>query len=996
MNTADRSAQPSRLQAGGLIDRQQTRRFRFDGREYAGFAGDTLASALVANDVRLVARSFKYHRPRGILSAGSEEPNALVELRSGARREPNTPATVIELYDGLEANSQNRWPSLRFDVQALNGLLSPLFVAGFYYKTFMWPASFWEKVYEPVIRRAAGLGRSPTKPDPDHYEKCWAHCDVLVIGGGAAGLSAALTAARTGARVLIADEDFLLGGRCLADRRTIDGKPAAAWAADVVAQLRSMPDVRVLPRTTVFGAFDDGAYGAVERVNDHLPVPAEFEPRQRLWRIATKQVVLAAGAIERPLVFGDNDLPGVMLAGAVRAYVNRYAACPGRRAVIFTDNDESWTTAADLAAAGAEVAAVVDSRDAATVSALSRRFPNIEAVAGDVTRARGGRSVEAVEITTRDGQRRRIACDLLAVSGGWSPTLHLTSHRGLRPRWDESRSIFIPGELPPGQQVAGAANGDFTLREALHGGARLGQAAAAAAGFAGVLPAMSEVDEESTRRQTLWRVRNAQGKCFVDFQSDVTAADVELAEREGYRSVEHLKRYTTLGMATDQGKTSNVTAIAVVAELTSRSIGETGVTTFRPPYTPVAMGALAGHHRGRDFRPTRLPPSHLWAQEQGAVFVEAGPWLRAQWFPRPGETGWMEPVCREVKATRSAVGICDVSTLGKIDVQGPDALTFLDRVYANGWASLAIGRARYGIMLREDGFVIDDGTAARLGAHRYLITTTTANAVSVYQHLQFCHQVLWPELDLQFVSVTDQWAQFAVAGPRSRELLECVIDKRCDIGNAAFPYMAAGEVTLNDGQRARLFRISFSGELAYEIAVPARRGDALMRQLFAAGADLGVTAYGLEALNVMRIEKGHCTGNELNGQTTAFDLGLGRMLSTQKDFIGAVMARRAALLDPGRPRLVGIRPVDGNARLSGGMHFVPQDAARTAASDQGHVTSVGYSPILNQWIGLGLLTRGAGRHGEKVLACDPLRGQETLVEICLPVFVDPEGVRLRV
>jgi sarcosine oxidase subunit alpha len=737
-------------------------------------------------------------------------------------------------------------------------------------------------------------------------------------------------------------------------------------------------------------------YGAVEKVNDHLPVPPQFEPRQRLWRIVAKQAVLASGSIERPLVFGNNDLPGVMLAGAVRTYLNRYAVCPGKRAVVFTDNDDGWTTARDLIAAGVSVSAVVDPREEAVVADLARQVPNVEAISGEITGARGGRAVQAVEVTNRKGSSRRIDCDLVAVSGGWSPTLHLTSHRGHRPRWDEARSIFVPGHVPPGMQVAGAANGEFTLREALQHGQRLGLEAAAASGFKGLPSAAPQVDDESTRRTPLWRVRTAQGKCFVDLQNDVTDSDLELADREGFRSVELLKRYTTLGMATDQGKTSNVTAIALVAAQTSRSIAETGVTTFRPPYTPVAMGALAGHHRGKDFRPTRLPPSHAWAQEQGAAFIEAGPWLRAQWFPRPGESGWMEPTCREVRATRTAVGICDVSTLGKIDVQGPDAAKFLDRLYANGYSSLAVGRVRYGIMLREDGFVMDDGTAARLGEQRFLITTTTANAVAVYQHMHLCHQVLWPELDVQFVSVTDQWAQFSVAGPRSRELLRRVLDPRSDIGNEAFPYMACGSVTMVDGQPARLFRISFSGELAYEIAVPAKRGDALIRKLFAAGADLGATPYGLEALNVMRIEKGHCTGNELNGQTTAFDLGLGRMASTQKDYIGSAMARRPVLLDPERPRLVGIRTVDPNAKLCGGMHFLARGADRTAANDQGHVSSVGYSPILNQWIGLGLVKRGPERIGETLLAVDLLRGEEALVEVCAPVFVDPEGARLRV
>jgi sarcosine oxidase subunit alpha len=820
---------------------------------------------------------------------------------------------------------------------------------------------------------------------------------VLVIGGGAAGLSAAHTAASTGARVVLADEDFMFGGRCLSERRTIGGQPVSAWATEVVTSLRAMPEVRLLPRTTVFGNFDDGVFGAVERVNDHVATPPPHEPRQRLWRIVAKQTILASGSIERPLVFGDNDLPGVMLAGAVRTYLNRFAVSPGRCAVVFTDNDDGWRTAPDVLAGGGKVAAVVDPRDPAIVMQLARRYPDVEAVNGVVVRALGGRAVEAVEIEVRGGTRRRIDCDLLAMSGGWSPTLHLTSHKGHRPRWDEERSIFVPDKLPPGLQVAGAANGNLKLSDALFAGQRLGLSAATAAGFPGTAPqAPPPVGEESTARQPLWRVRNATGKSFVDFQNDVTTDDLELAGREGFRSVEHLKRYTTLGMATDQGKTSNVTAIALMAEQTDKTIAASGATTFRPPYTPVTMGALAGHHRGGDFRPTRLTPSHAWAKEQGAVFVEVGPWLRAQWFPRGGESGWQEPVCREVRAVRSAVGICDVSTLGKIDVQGRDAAKFLDRLYANGYGTLAVGRSRYGIMLREDGFVKDDGTVARLADNRYLITTTTAHAVAVYQHMHFCHQVLWPELDVQFVSVTDQWAQFAVAGPRSRELLERALDRTCDIGNTAFPYMANGEITLANGLRGRLYRISFSGELAYEIAVPARSGEMVIRQLFAAGADLGVTAYGLESLNVMRIEKGHMTGNELNGQTTAYDLGLGRMCSTQKDYIGATMARRSFLLEPGRRRLVGIRTVDPKARLSGGMHFVPKGAAATAANDHGHVSSVCYSPILNRWIGLGLLQHGPERYGEEIMVVDPLRSQKALVEVCAPVFVDPEGARLRV
>ncbi len=983
------SLQPNRLATGGLADRSKPLSFRFDGREYSGYAGDTLASALLASGVKLFGRSFKYHRPRGLFSAGPEEPNALVELRTGARREPNTRATVVELYEGLEAHSQNRWPSLAVDVQALNGLFAPLFGAGFYYKTFMWPAAFWEKLYEPLIRRAAGLGRAAVLPDPDHYEKCWSFCDVLVVGAGPAGLMAALTAGRAGARVILADEDFAPGGRCLAEQQPIDGDSGANWVTRTLAELRSLPEVQLLPRTTVFGCFDHGAYGAVERVSDHLATPPPLQPRQRLWRIAARRVVLASGAIERAPVFADNDRPGVMLAGAVRSYINRFAVCPTKRAVVFTDNDDGWRTAQDLRAAGAEVVAVIDPRERSPAS------PGLRHLRGVVSRACGGQTLQSVEIST-GGTRERLHCDLLAVSGGWMPSLHLASHRGERPRWDESRGIFLPERLPGDMAVAGAANGEFTLAEALAAGQRAGIDAALALGFRVALGALPATGPESAAREALWQVPGARGKAFVDLQNDVTTSDIYLARQEGFTSVEHLKRYTTLGMATDQGKTSGVSGIALLAASTGRSIAATGTTTFRPPYTPVALGALAGPHRGREFRPTRLTPSHGWAERRGAVFVEAGEWLRAQYFPLPGEKDWLESVTREATAVRKAVGVCDVSTLGKIDVQGPDALVLLERVYANKLGSLTVGRARYALMLREDGIVMDDGTVARMAPDRYFITTTTANAGAVWQHMQYCHQVLWPELDAQLCSVTEQWAQFAVAGPRSRELLERIVDPGQDLSNSAFPYLAAGMLNVLGGVRGRLYRLSFSGELAYEIAVPAQHGEALVEALFSAGADLDVTPYGTETLGVLRIEKGHPAGGELSGQTTAHDLGLGRLLAPDKDYIGAVLAQRAALRATSRARLVGIKPVNRSERLYSGAHFIAVGAEATAAHDAGYVTSVVFSPALGHWIGLGLLANGPARHGEQLRACDPLRGRETHVEVCDPVFFDTEGGRLRV
>jgi heterotetrameric sarcosine oxidase alpha subunit len=994
---AARPRPSGRLAQGGAIDRSETLGFRFDGHLYLGHPGDTVASALLANGVRLVGRSFKYHRPRGILSAGPEEPNALVELRQGARREPNTRATTAELYDGLVARSQNRWPSLGFDVLSAGALAGPILAAGFYYKTFMWPASFWETVYEPLIRRAAGLGRAARAADPDGYEKAHAFCDLLVIGSGPAGLAAALAAGRSGARVILAEEDFRLGGRLMSDRRQIDGRDAALWLREAEAELAALPDMRVMRRTAVFGVYDGGTYGALERVADHLPEPPKHAPRQRLWRIVARRTVLAAGSIERPLVFGGNDLPGVMLAGAVRAYLNRFAVAPGRRAVVFANNDDAVRTVEDLAAASVAVRALVDPRPQVPAAVRAAvEAAGAEMLAGAVVlRADGGRQIQAVDIATADGRTLGLDCDLLAISGGWSPTLHLASHLGGKSVWDERRVAFLPGTPPPGMAVVGAAAGEFALAECLASGARAGAEAAVASGFAARPVSSTATDTESTAISPLWRVRDSRGKAFVDFQNDVTAKDVALAEREGFRAVEHLKRYTTLGMATDQGKTANVVGLALMADSTGRTIAETGVTAFRPPYVPVAISALAGPHRGPHFRPVRLPPAHTWAAEQGAIFTEAGLWLRAQYFPRPGETDWLETVNREVCAVRSGVGVCDVSTLGKIDIQGADAIELLERVYTNGWRTLPVGRARYGLMLREDGFVMDDGTTARLGPDHYLMTTTTANAARVFEHLEFCRQWLWPDLDVAIASVTDQWAQYAVAGPRSRDLLRRVIDPACDISNDAFPYGAAGEVTIAGGLPARLFRLSFSGELAYELAVPARYGDALIRRLMADGADLGIVPYGLEALGAMRIEKGHPAGGELNGQTTAHDLGMGRLLSTKKDFVGRALAARPALTDRSRPTLVGLRPVDRAARLRAGAHLLPQDVPTTAAHDQGHVTSVAYSPTLGHWIGLGLLANGPARLGEIVRACDPIRRGEALVEVVPPVFIDPQGERLR-
>jgi sarcosine oxidase subunit alpha len=988
--------QANRLNKGGLIDRSAALNFRFDGKAFSGFKGDTLASALVANGVKLVGRSFKYHRPRGILTAGSEEPNALVELRSGARREANTKATTAELYEGLEAASQNRWPSLNFDVMSVNQLFAPIFVAGFYYKTFMWPAKFWEAIYEPAIRRAAGLGRAAQVPDPDHYDKAWAHCDVVIAGSGPAGLAAALAAGRSGARVILCEEDFVLGGRLLADGGTIDGKPAAEWIARAVAELSAMPDVRIMTRATLFGVYDGGTYGAIERVNDHLPVPPEHQVRQRLWRIVAKRCVVAAGAIERPIVFAGNDTPGVMMASAMRSYINRHAATPARRIALFTNNEDGWRTAETAIAAGLQVAAVIDARPDVSPAhrslASKGGFPVLHGAVSGVDGGKGG--VRKISVSLTGGARAEVEADGLAVSGGWNPAVGLTSYHRGRPKWRDDIAAFVPNGAPPGMVASGAANGAFGLGACLREGFEAGAAAARDAGRSGNIGSMPVADDEAYSISPLWHVAG-KGKAFVDQQHDVTASDVELAQREGFQSVEHLKRYTTLGMATDQGKTSNVAGLAIMAAVSGKSIPDTGTTIYRPPYVPVAIGAFAGHHRDENFHATRLTPSHHWAAELGAVFVDTGLWKRAQWYPRAGDKDWLESVTREVKAVRSGVGFCDVSTLGKIDVHGPDAGAFLDRVYINAFSSLAVGKARYGLMLREDGIVYDDGTTSRLAEDHYFLTTTTAKAGLVMQHLEFCRQVLFPELDVQLTSVSDQWAQFSIAGPKTRDLLKEIVDPAEDLSNEGFPFMGAREVALRGGIKARLFRISFSGEMAFEISVPARYGEAMARNLMIAGKPFGVTPYGTEALGVMRIEKGHVAGPELNGTTTAGDLGLGKMMSTKKDFIGRVMAGREALVAPNRQVVVGIKPTDKARRLRSGAHIIPKGETPGPDNDQGYVTSVCFSPVLDQWIGLGLVERGRDRIGEIVRAHDPLRGEDYDVELCNSVFYDPDGGRQR-
>ena len=996
--------QSHRLAQGGVIDRSRTLDFSFDGNAYEGHPGDTLASALLANGVHLVGRSFKYHRPRGIVTAGADEPNALVQLARGARTEPNTRATQQELYQDLAAASQNRWPSLSFDLGALNGAFSALFPAGFYYKTFMWPPGpRWWLRYEHAIRRAAGLGRAPREPDPDHYEHRYAHCDVLVVGGGPAGLAAARAAASCGARVLLCDESASLGGSLRGASAAIDGAPAATWLAAQIGELSANGEVTLLPRTTAFGYYDQNLVGLVERVADHLAEPPPFTPRQRLWHVRAGVVVLASGALERGVAYAGNDLPGTMLAGAAQTYVARYGVKPGTRAVIFGNNDSAYEAAIRLHDAGVAVAAIADPRPR---TALSGDHPQRALAAGmavfpgsAIMRAHGRLRVAQVDlITVADGARQRIDCDLVCVSGGWNPAVHLYSQSRGKLRYDETLAAFVPDASPQAIVAAGAANGKFDLAAALIDGHAAGLAAAGRAGCtartANSAPAAPATS--SGPLQALWSVPSRHGsKCFVDWQNDVTVADIALAAREGYRSIEHLKRYTTLGMGTDQGKTSNIVGLAVLAAELGVAIPQVGTTTFRPPYTPVALGALAGHEVGADLEPTRHSAMHDWHVDHGARMLNAGLWKRPHSYPRPGESE-DDAASREARNVRTGVGLVDVSTLGKIELQGRDVPEFLNRVYINRWDTLAVGRCRYGVMLRDDGMVFDDGTTSRFGATHYVMTTTTLNAVNVMQHLEYLLQVDWPELDVFVTSVTEQWAAAALSGPMARQVLARLVS--IDVSNAAFPFLAVGDCQLAAGALripARLFRMSYSGELAYEIHVPVTQGRAMWEAVMAAGEAFGIMPYGTEAMSTLRIEKGHVVvGPEADGRTTADDLGLGKLVNAGKWCVGKPLLARPALVAPERWQLVGLTAIGGTIPRGGKLVADPEQATPTPML--GHVSSWCWSPNLEASIGLALLERGGARHGETLWAVSPLADARTKVRVGPPCFIDPDGERLRV
>ena len=1010
-----------RLPAGGRIDRRTRFHFTFNGKRYEGHAGDTLASALMANGVHVVARSWKYHRPRGIVASGVEEPNAVVQLETGAATVPNARATEVALYDGLVATSVNAWPSVDFDLMAVAGLFARVMPAGFYYKTFMWPKSLWRR-YEHYLRKAAGLGTAPTDPDPDRYDRMNAHCDVLVVGGGPAGLAAAWAAGTAGARVILADEQSEFGGSLLSHRDiaavaadpaadgTIGGGSPMAWVTRTVARLAPMPDVRLLPRSTVFGYHDHNFLTIAERLTDHLPPGERKGPRERVWRVRAKQVVLATGAMERPIVFANNDRPGVMLASAVSAYLNRYGVQPGTRAVIFTNNDSAYRTALRLASAGIEVAAVVDARPTPRGELPERvRRAGIEVIErAVVVDVRGTWRVAGVDVMSLDehgtavtGPVTTFACDLLAISGGWSPVVHLHAQSGGKPTYDDARACFVPGTAVQAERSAGAANGSFSLGACMAEGTAAGAEAARLAGFGAPLasfpPTVADVMEEPL--VPVWVAPSPRGidrgpKQFVDLQNDVSASDIVLAAREGYHSIEHAKRYTAMGFGTDQGKLGNINGMAILAQALGQDIPTTGTTTFRPNYTPVTFGAIAGPDLGDQFDPIRKTALHAWHEEHGALFENVGQWKRPWYFPKPGED-LHAAVARECLAARNRVAIMDASTLGKIDIQGPDAATLLDWVYTNAWSKLGIGRCRYGLMLDENGMVMDDGVTTRLGEHHYLMTTTTGGAARVMSWLERWLQTEWPHMKVYLTSVTDHWATAAIVGPDSRKVVESVCEG-IDFSAEAFPFMSAKEGRAA-GVPARVMRISFSGELAYEINVCANEARHVWDALMAAGEKFAITPYGTESMHVLRAEKGFIiVGQETDGSVTPIDLGMDWIVAKGKDFLGRRSLSRTDTARSDRKHLVGLLTDDPAAVLPEGGQVVAANAKeRVPVPMLGHVTSSYFSANLERAIALALVQNGRNRMGEKVRV-SMAGGRALTAAITKPIFLDPEGARQNV
>jgi len=996
-------SQDFRLDKIGLINRNKKISFKFNGKKYFGYEGDTLASALIANGVHLVGRSFKYHRPRGFFGAGVDEPYAIVQLYRNNEIEPNVRATEQELFDGLEAKSVNCWPNVNFDIGAINNFLNKFIPAGFYYKTFMWPKSFWYKFYEPFVRKAAGFGVASTKHDQEKYEHKYEYCDLLVTGSGPSGLASAYAAAKNGAKVILAEDKPRFGGSLLTSEANIGNQSGKEWADKIVTELKEMSNVIVKNRAQVFGYYDHNMLVMLERLSDHLPKSKKYSPKQRLWYIRAKEVVISSGSIERPLVFGNNDTPGVLLTSAAKEYLKVYGVLVGKKPLIFTNNDSAYETAIEFKKNGIDPL-VLDTRvnpkseiiDEAKSLNINVKFSYV------VIAAKGYKKVKSAEIAkiSEDkkilGQIENINCDCICVSGFWTPTIHLTSQSGNKTKFNKEIDAFVPSQSKQEETTVGSASGVFTLEETLKTSFEVGHRLSKKITNKDNKVLVPQVAEKkSTQHDKFWCVPLSKGKKykrFLDFQNDVAVSDVELALREGYRSIEHVKRYTTLGMATDQGKTSNLNGLQLVSNVENKIVPDVGHTTFRPPYTPVTIGAIVGREVGKHSKPTRKSPMHLWHEKNNAVFVDAGVWLRPRYYKQENET-LFDASKREAAHVRKNVGVCDVTTLGKIDIKGPDAVELLNRVYTNAWLKLPVGKARYGVMLREDGIVMDDGTTTRISENHYHMTTTTAQAANILSHLEYYLQVVWPELNVNVVSTTEQWAGAAIAGPKSRDVLQKLFPD-INVSNEGLPFMGYVEGNLF-GVYARIFRISFSGELAYEVNVESDNGNFMWEKIIEIGKDFQIQPYGTEALSTLRIEMGHVAGSELDGRTIPYDNSLEGLLSKKKDFIGKRSLNRAAFIAEDRQKVVGVVPLDKKTSIPEGSHLVKDANAKLPNPKLGHISASCWSVEHNNPFSLAILHDGKNMIGQKLFALSPLKSKSIPVEIVSSHYVDPKGERVR-
>ncbi len=992
-----------RLAKGGLINRDKKISFKFNGKKYFGFEGDTLASALIANGVHLVGRSFKYHRPRGFFGAGVDEPYALVQMNRNNEVDPNVRATEQELFEGLEAKSVNCWPNVDFDIGSINNFLNKFFPAGFYYKTFMWPKSFWYKVYEPIIRKAAGFGAASIKHDKERYEHKYEYCDLLITGSGPSGLASAYTAAKNGAKVILAEDKPRFGGSLLTSEVTIGNQSGQEWAEKIISELKSMPNVIVKNRSQVFGYYDHNMLVMSERISDHLPKTEKYSPKQRLWYIRAKEVVISSGSIERPLVFGNNDTPGVMLSSAAKEYLKVYGVLVGKKPIVFTNNDSGYETAIEFKKNGIDPI-VLDTRNDPNSEIIKEAQDlniNIK-FSYVVVAAKGYKKVKSADIAKISNDKKDISnienieCDCICVSGFWTPTIHLASQSGNKTKFNEEIDAFIPSQSKQKETTLGSANGIFTLEETLKTSfEKVNKLSKQITNKENKISVPAVIEKKYSKHDKFWCVPLPEGKNykrFLDFQNDVVVSDIELALREGYRSIEHVKRYTTLGMATDQGKTSNLNGLQLVSDVENKVVPQVGHTTFRPPYTPVSIGAIVGREVGKHSKPTRKSPMHYWHEKNNAVFVDAGVWLRPRYYKK-GSENLFEASKREAKNVRQNVGVCDVTTLGKIDIKGPDSAEFLNRVYTNAWLKLPVGKARYGVMLREDGIVMDDGTTTRISENHYHMTTTTAQAANVLSHLEYYLQLVWPELNVNVVSSTEQWAGAAIAGPKSRDVLQKLFPD-LDVSNDGLPFMGYMEGNLF-GINAKIYRISFSGELAYEVNVESDNGNFMWEKIIEIGKEYKIQPYGTEALSTLRIEMGHVAGSELDGRTIPYDNSLEGLVSKKKDFIGKRSLSKKAYITPDRQKVVGVVPLDKKTSIPEGSYIVKDPKAKLPNPKLGHVSASCWSVEHDNPFSLAIIKDGKNIIGQKLFALSPLKNKTIPVEIVSSHYVDPKGERVR-